>query len=744
MVKTKYRKHPRGLAAKISLIGMAIAALPSLAQQAPASNAPAKPPGEEEQLEKVVVTAQKRLQYAQDVPVSLFSMSGGQLEQSGVSNVQDLGGVVAGVAVSAPNPGNLRINIRGVTDLNNLVSGTPANGFYIDEMPISATGGLQPDVGLWDAQRVEVLRGPQGTLFGEGSMGGTIRVITRKPDPSATFGRVSVGASATAGAGTGYDTRMSVNLPIQKDVLAMSVGLSKKRSAGWIDIPDLAKTQSNATDEENGRLAVRATPTNELSIDLTHLVSRLNGGEFGATSPGVQNPRAVIPQAGKVGFPTTRNVDIDATGLTVNYDFGNVTLVSATSSLRSRIARDQELDSIAPLFFRIPGFASARNADAIDTVTQEFRLASNGDHPLDWTLGAYYKTDKRDRRQNWHFSLPPLRLTENSENGDSSTATSKSLFGDVDYELSPQWSIQTGLRFYVEDKTNTGYQTNPSMVFKRPPMRVTSDFHATATSPKVVLNWKANPNVLVFAKVAKGFRGGGANATAAAMSTAMYPEMTLDYKPETVTAYEVGAKTSPAPGWFVNAYAYTNHWKDLQLGFQTKDGLYGYTSNASSATAKGMELEVGGRPAKSLGVGLNLSYVDSSIDTTVLDGAGRVNAQAGNQIPLSPKFKLALTAEYAFVVTDSLKGTVNMRYAQASATHSSPNNLAILKNGESKQLYLRAGLSSGKWGTLSVYGDNLLNRTDTVFKAPVINNLPLVYNTYVRPRTIGVEYQTSF
>lgn len=733
--------QPHGFVGPLTLIGMAIAAWPAFAQDA----APAgKPAAEEERLEKVVVTAQKRLQQAQDVPVSLFSMAGGQLERSGIGNVQDLGGAVAGVAIGAPNPGNLRINIRGVTDLNSLVAGTPANGFYIDEMPISATGGLQPDVGLWDAQRVEILRGPQGTLFGEGSMGGTIRVISRKPDSSAFFGRVALGVAQTSGGGSGYEAKTSLNLPIQQDVLAMSVGAAKKKTPGWIDIPDLGKSNSNTTEEESGRVAVRLTPSKELSIDLTHLVSRLDGGEFGATSPGVQNPRELIPTAGKVGFPSVRNVDIDATGLTIHYDLGDMTLVSATSALKSRIARDQELDSIAPLFFRMPGFASVRNADSIDTVTQELRLVSNGDNPLDWTVGAYYKTDKRDRKQNWYFKLPLVGLTENSENGDSSTATSKALFGDVDYELAPQWSVQAGVRFYKEDKTNTGYQTNPSAVFRRPPMLVKSDFHANATSPKLVLNWKADPNVLVFAKVSKGFRGGGANATAAAVSSSMYPEMTLDYKPETVTSYEVGTKTSPAPGWFFNAYAYTNKWQDLQLGFQTRDGLYGYTSNASSATAKGVELELGGRVMKGLNLGMNLSYVDSTIDSTVLDGAGRVNAQAGSEIPLSPKFKLALTADYAFPVTEAIKGNVNLRYAQASATHSSPTNLAMLKNGATKQLYLRVGLSDSHWGSLSLYGDNLLNRADSVFKAPVVNTIPLVYTTYVRPRTVGLEYQTTF
>lgn len=741
MHRARAAQSKPSFAGKISLISMAIAALPVFAQEAKPAQ---KPAAEEERLEKVVVTAQKRLQQAQDVPVSLFSMTGGQLERSGIANVQDLGGAVAGVSIGAPNPGNLRINIRGVTDLNSLVAGTPANGFYIDEMPISATGGSQPDIGLWDAQRVEVLRGPQGTLFGEGSMGGTIRVITRKPDSSALFGRVSLGASQTAGGGTGYDARASLNLPIQQDVLAMTVSAAKKKAPGWVYIPDLDKKNSNEADEQSGRVAVRVTPTSALTIDLTHLVTRLDAGEAGATSPGVQNPREISPLAGRVGFPTMRNVDIDATGLTVSYDFGGVTLVSATSTMKSRIARDQELDSIAPLFFRMPGFASVRNADAIDTVSQEFRLVSNGDHALDWTVGAYYKTDKRDRKQNWHFALPLLGLTENSENGDSSTATSKSIFGDLDYELAPQWSVQAGVRFYEEDKTNTGYQTNPSMVFRRPPMRVTSDFHATATSPKLVLNWKADPNVLVFAKVSKGFRGGGANATAAAMGSTMYPEMTLDYKPETVTAYEVGTKTSPAPGWFFNAYAYTNQWKDLQLGFQTRDGLYGYTSNASSATAKGVELEFGGRVAKGLNMGMNLAYVDSTIDSTVLDGVGRVNAQEGNDIPLSPKFKMALTADYTFPVTASLKGALNMRFSQASGNHSSPTNLLTLKNEDSKNLYLRVSLTNNSWGTISLYGDNLLNRKDSVFKAPVVNTVPLIYTTYVRPRTVGIEYQTSF
>jgi outer membrane receptor protein involved in Fe transport len=244
---------------------------------------------------------------------------------------------------------------------------------------------------------------------------------------------------------------------------------------------------------------------------------------------------------------------------------------------------------------------------------------------------------------------------------------------------------------------------------------------SSATSPKFAVNFQLSPDVLLFAKIAEGFRGGGANI----VDLAQYPEATSGYGPDSLVAYEIGLKTSPADGWFVNAYAFYNDWTDLQLPFRTNDGLIGFTTNAGSATAKGAELEIGGGIGDALEVGLTYSYTDSTIDDDVRNPTGILIAQAGSRIPQSPKSKVAVTASYVARLTDSLEGQANIRYRQASGFHSDPPNSPDFYNDGSKQLFASFGIT-GNWGTIRLYGDNLLDRDDTTIKYRPIAVLPYI------------------
>src|SRR5579862_3077959 len=245
-------------------------------------------------LETVVVTAQKREQVAQDVPISLFAISNKALEDQGITSLQDLGGTVAGVQISQVNPGQMIMSIEGLSDFSESNASTTVNGYYLDEVPINWLQGFMPEVGLWDIDHVEVLRGPQGTLFGEGSEGGTIRVITKKPDATSFFGRYEVGVNETdGGGGEGVSGMGSVNIPLVQNVLAASVAVGYNSMPGWIDIPNLNQTDTNWWKSVNSRIAVRYTPTAALTVDLLYLMNQDNFQNFAATQPYLFDPELV-------------------------------------------------------------------------------------------------------------------------------------------------------------------------------------------------------------------------------------------------------------------------------------------------------------------------------------------------------------------------------------------------------------------------------------------------------------------
>ena len=717
---------------------------PATAASAPASST-TKKAEEPATLQVVTVTAQKRLQEAQDVPISLYSVTGRTLEKTGIVSVEGLGNSVAGVSIGATNPGQLQINIRGVTDLAQDFQISPANGLYIDEAPLTGLAQAQPDIGLFDIDRVEVLRGPQGTLFGEGSMGGTIRIITRKPDASALFGRVSLGGSKTSGGGTGYNAGASLNVPLVTDTLAATVAVSRQKLPGWIDIPDLGKTNANSATKTDGRLALRWTPTSALIVDASFLTGRIDAGDYGATAPGVLDPVAAFPGAGPVLSQSSNYRRNDLSNLTVTYDFGAVTLVSASTYLKGSWDQNKDASYIAPVFFGplgVNGSVKANSVYDVKAFTQEVRLSSNGTQTLNWTAGAYYKDGENESNGGFVFDLPNF-IGGRLQDAGLSTLTAKNkayaVFGDVDYALSRTWSVQAGLRYYSEDKQFTTRDDTSSAIFGTVSGTERGGSNkATATSPKLVLSWKPSADMTVFGKVSKGFRGGGANAVPAA-----YPTAPGGFGPETLTAYELGLKMTPARGWYLNAYLYRNQWKDLQLGFVTNDGLFSFTQNAGKASATGAELELGGQVVKGLNLGLSLAYVDAKIDEDVSDALGNLIAKKGNQIPFSSKTKVGLTADYSFAINEAMQASLTGRYQMVSKNFSEPANRDTEANGASRPLFLRAAIRRGDW-ELGLWGDNLLNRDDTSFKQRPISAIPLVFTTYVRPRTIGVDLKTTF
>jgi outer membrane receptor protein involved in Fe transport len=692
-------------------------------------------------LQTVVVTAQKREQAAQSVPVSLTAISGKELEDAGIDSAALLDQVAPGLTVSSYSAGYLSITIRGISDLDGGLLGTPATGFYIDETPLSAFAFQLPQVAYWDAQRVEVLRGPQGTLFGEGSMGGTIRLITTKPDATDFAARVMLGRSQVAGGGRGVTARAMVNLPLQSDVLALRVTASRQDIIGWIDVPELRASDSNSGKSEDARIALRWTPSRRFNVDLSYAYQVLDSKDFSATSPGVYRPRDINPAAQAPSFLSTAASRYDLANLTFNVDLGPAALVGSLSRYERWSTVRADLTPFVPLVFGVGGTAE-RGAAAltVKATTAELRLVSHGDHGLDWTVGAYAKDDAREQAHGGVvISLPELGLTRD-ETLYTMPARNRALalFADAELKLTSDWALQAGLRHYKADNHTRVHFDTTSAIFPGFTAGVVRDSggSASATSPKLGLSWKPSAELLVFAKVSTGFRDGDSNYQAPG-----YPEIPASFDPEKIRAYELGLKTQPSRWLSVNVSIYQNHWTDLQLPFVTADNLFAYIQNAGKAKATGAEIEIAARPMAGLRLGLNLASVDSRIEEDVPNGAG-AGAIKGKRIPFSPGLQASMSAACEFELRGGLGATVSANYAHRGATYSEPSNNPALKNAAYNNLYLKAGVHGKVWGS-NLFVSNATNSSSSHQKTSAVAG-GIVLTNYVQPRTVGVEVDASF
>jgi len=692
-------------------------------------------------IEEVIVTAQKREQAAQDIPISLFAVTGDTLEQAGINSLEGIRDIAAGLEIVSVNPGAVQIAMRGVTNLSGGIESTAAVGYYLDETPVSAFATAMPEFAMWDANRVEVLRGPQGTLFGEGSMGGTIRVITNKPDSSDFYGRVQAEVSTIDGGDTGYAGRGVVNIPLAEDTLALRLTLSHIDQGGWVDVPDLDEEDTNNIQSTDIRAALRWTPSDKLTVDLSYMYQDLElDNTFGQTSPGVLDPQDQLSYAGPVGQLSTEASDYDLINLTIDYDLGFASLVSATSSFNQDRSWLDDLTPQMPLFFGIPGTSDSTGSTTVDVFTQEFRLVSIGDERLDWTAGVFYKTNDREAVQTFFFDLPAWGLVDQAASLQESSADSWAVFADIDFEFTDRWSGQLGGRYYSDDRELTTTDLEDSLIFGTVAGTVTSGSGSDSHfSPKVALTWTGD-DTLFYAKVANGFRSGGTNP-----NHSFKPDQIPDiFGPEELWSYELGLKNMLADGRVqLNAYVYFNDWTDLQLGFVTDDGLFGYTENAGSAESKGGELEFLWVPTDRLTWAINLSYTNAKITEDVYNAFGELIAAKGNKIPFVPEWSLGTTLDYIWPVSDKLEGVVHLGYAFRDANYSEPSNDEARENDKYNQVRLRGGIQGERWG-LYAFVTNLLNEDDTTYKLRPVAATPLTYTTYVRPRTIGVEATWDF
>jgi iron complex outermembrane receptor protein len=714
----------RGATRRLALL-LAGAAIP-IATPVFAQSAAGGAPGPQSAVAEVIITATKRSAPLQKVPIAVSALTGATLTKMGASDFADVAGAVPGLSFENDRAGENRTYIRGITEV---AGGAPSVGVYVDDIPVTTFSGEQINLKTFDLQRVEVLRGPQGTLYGEGSEGGTIRIVTNKPDATAFGGEVYALGSSTDRGGFNDEVDGALNVPLVKDKLALRATALWSDYDGWITNPVIGRDHYNKNTDFTGRATLRFTPDANTTIDASYMHQDARSAGL---SDGDANYRDYA------GTPEPRNDVFDIYSLTASHNFGFATLTSATGYFTRDSLSHNDFTSIAPLlsfFFGAPiDTADIVRPNKQKITTEELRLVSNGAGPLAWTLGAFYKHDNLDISNDTQTqpALPVTLFTLDVND----TSDQYAVFGEADYALTSSLHLIGGLRYFDQTRDTTS-----AVDGLLPLILAGAGFngqHQSASNsqitPKVTLNYNVSDDALVYATYSAGFRAGDINPYAF-----LFPGAPNSFGPEQLTNYEIGAKTSWLDRRLVlNADIFRIDWRHVIINSAAPNALFGYAVNGGDAHSQGAEIEVTAVPFAGLTLTFSGAYTEAMIDKVSTAGAG-VLAAPGATLPFAPKYKLFGSAEYDFpVFAGDWQGRVRGDVSYVGANYSAVSDAASTVNAAYTTVNLRAGVSRDRLD-LMLFANNVGNVRGELVSLDANNE-----STLIRPRTVGVSIDKHF
>jgi outer membrane receptor protein involved in Fe transport len=744
------------------------------------------PPSEE--LQEIVVTAEKRESTVQKTPISITAISGADLQAQGLSDMTSVAQQVPGVSFKTSGPGQTEFEMRGLTSTG---GESPTVGFYLDDAVLTPAAMAQNgktviDPSLFDLNRVEVLRGPQGTLYGAGSMGGTIKLVSNQPDPKAFAANVEViGSGTTSGGGFNHTENVMLNIPLMQDVAALRLVGTDKYIDGWIDrkvlnpFPpevngstargDVAGApvaqdfrHSNTEHLQAGRAMLLIQPTDRLSVTLGFMHQSLTqDGPNTIDSPPLNETHY---QPFDVSEPFEDKFNLYT--LTGKFNFDSFQLVSASAYWDRQQNQTQDIseamqDYIGGFFgppaafpysstatvteggstFFGLGAGSITEDDYTRQFSEELRLASTGPGPLQWLVGGYYSSFGAtshvfsfypDTNDGFNANFGTTNLADNHRKVDIDQYAA---FGEVSYILPDNLKASLGARYYQ-------YHSNSVTSVSGVSANGTSDplfglAQNSGVTPKVDLAYIPDNNTTVYGTVSKGFRPGGPNSPIPVPPCASAAP--TQFGPDSVWNYELGEKLRFFDSRIsVNGAIYYEDWTNVQQQVAPSCG-FKFTANAGKAKVYGAELELAVVLMPGLVLSQNAGYTHATNSTT-LPAAGVVAGQRLLDVP-------EVTANTALSFKQPLANDMNFVSRLTNSYVSGIQDITFTRN--SLPAYdlvgLRAGVETGRWSAF-LFADNLTNKmallSDTGALSANISILNRVATN--QPRTIGVDLNIKF
>ncbi len=637
-------------------------------------------------LEEIVVTATKRTLSIQDVPFSINAQTQDDIQRAGATTLEEISRNVSGLSIQNLGPGQSQVAIRGVS-AGQIVRDQPGVkeqvGIYVDESVISLSL-FTPDLDFYDLNRVETLRGPQGTLFGSGSIGGTIRYITNQPDLEESSGAFELNLNSVSDGEVGGHAKGYINAPFADGKAAFRGVVYHTEYGGFIDaVGPAGGDDVNSGTRTGGRFAVTYQPNDRLTLTPRLIVQNIETD--GNNREDVFNflGSAVGVDLGeREQFLLTREAfedDIVIADLTAVYSFDGFDATSITSFTDRDILVSRDASALTHSVSEDFGLDPAVNAipsnlldeTELSQFTYEFRLSSNGDGPFNWVAGAFYSDTDRDYTQRLptpgfdaffdvsSFAIDTVGANsaqlangfplDSPFNSDIPFELEQiSIFGEFSYDINERTQLTVGGRFYDYEETRTISQGG---IFGSGADNVVDETESDGFNPRVLLSYDLNDNVTYNAQVSEGFRLGGVNDPlnvnlCSEQDAAIFGDF-QDFDDESLVNYEVGFKAS-YNRVSINAAAYYTDISDLQVTLDAGTCSSRVSFNVPDAHTAGLELELKAKPSDYWDFSVVASLLEAEFDSTILDGSGNIvgGVEDGNRLASVPEFSASASAAY--------------------------------------------------------------------------------------------------
>jgi len=737
------------------------------------------------QIQEIVVTAQKRSERIQDIPISVSAISGEELERAGARDFKDVLLSIPGVSYSGAEPGQSRYSIRGVST----AASSPTVGIYLDDISLVTIGtnfSGAADPLLVDMERIEVLKGPQGTLYGGSAMGGAIKYVTREPQMNQFAVTAEAGTGYVDHGGVSYNLESFLNIPLIDDRLALRVGGAYRLDAGYIDnVPHglvqvfsqsatnppaafapvtydntgtLSRDNWNQRSTTLARISLKWLPTDTLTVVPVATVQRsdkANTDDFFTNLPGLEN---------SVRFPEPTRDDLEVDSLNVTQQFGWANLTSLTGYM----SRDVQWDRDYSLFIGslVPGLLDNDSYNQSNTTTRTFseevRLESaDPAAALKWTLGIYYS----HQRDNLYQAVDTVGAgeffgdgTDITYIGNQLTLTSqRAAFGNVSYAITKSVEASLGLRWFdIKQRVDANFDGVLNGGSSSVDEKRSTDVGFT---PKYEVSYKPLDASLLYASASKGFRQGGPNRfnTDSPLCEPDFVRLGItrvpdSFQPDSLWTYEIGSKNElGGKRTVINAAVYYTDWKKIQQQVNLTSCGFQFVGNVGAATIRGAELSVD----SAVGAGVTLGGNASFADTRITETSPGVSAMVGQEVLDTPKWMGSLYGDYRFLDMANWTGDFrtdiqyhgsNLRAFEEYQSVTYPNGAAgTIPDATQVQAAYHVINANFNFvnGNLQyrLYVDNLANAEPYL---DFVRSSGVSSTTTIRPRTVGVSVHANF